>query len=210
MFRQQRRNFGKTFADAPDHAFTPKARGIVIRKFLLMSAVLCFGGCLQNAGAVPPGWKIDNARSAPVYRKFVKRFKEAALFSRTADDGSLSYAFWGQFTRRTGQNYDEDDILGYYLGEIIPCYRKDLVKLDDDERYVIECDQPASGEDGGEMTNRHYVGIYKNIEYSGFIIIGDGVTYKELSDLGADPNTAREKDPDADSRKKKAVTAAPF
>ncbi len=147
-------------------------------------------GASLQAGAIPDGWKIDLARNAPKYRSYVGQFKEAVLYSSTAEEPA--YVFFGQFTRRTGEIYDENVVAEYYFAPVIPCYRKDLVRTDSDGRMVIQCDWPAgAGGDGGEDGARHYIGIYKNIEYSGYIVIADGATYEEVAALGWDPNPAR-------------------
>jgi hypothetical protein len=176
-------------------------------KNLISSSVLLSGIFFSfSASAVPPGWKIDNARSNPQYRSYVKRFKEAVLYSRKHSDTGISYVFWGQFTRRTGDSYDEDEIYRYYLASVIPCFSRDLLKRDenDEDRYVIECDHSVPSEDGDdEPVSRHYVGIYKNVDYSGFIVVGDGVSYKDVADLGADPNPSREIDPDEAGKSRK-------
>ena len=175
-----------------------------LRVFTGISCMLAGLLFSSSSSAVPPGWKIDNARTNPQYRSYVKRFKEAVLYSRGVSDGSPSYVFWGQFTRRTGEAYDEDDIHRYYFGAVIPCFSKDLLKTDEDERVVIECDQRIESEDGeSDPVFRHYVGIYKNAEYSGFIVIGDGVTYKDIVNLGSDPNPSRVTDPEKEEKRKK-------
>ncbi len=176
-----------------------------------LGAVLSLG-LSGVANAVPPGWKIDSIKNNPDYRKYAKQFKEVVVFRKNnGDDQKPSRILWGKFSRRTGMEYDEYDILNYYLGSMIPCYSKNSVKFDEDERYIIECDyRPPVQEGEDPLPARHYVGIYKNIEYLGYIILADGATYQDIANLGADPNALREKKPiSSGGAKKKSSNMGP-